>query len=89
MASAGARRSALVPVPWRWATAAARAHPVQHSVELAGVEQRAVAGQERGAAGSVGEGAHDAQGRRLGVATIVGLAQHLQTARPDPARKRA
>ena len=61
--SGGASASALVPVPWRSGTIAdvALGHPGQQPVELARVEQRAVAGEQHDALGPVGLGPGDAR----------------------------
>ncbi len=63
-----------MPVPWRSGIDgdSARLHAPERRVELGGIEQRAVAGQQGAALGSEREGADDSKGRGLGVAAIVG-----------------
>ena len=76
----GASSSPLVPVPWRSGMTATRPGdmPLERRVELGRIEQRAVAGQQGGARGAERERADDPQGRGLGVAAVVGVAQHLE-----------
>ena len=68
-----------MPVPWRSGTIAdvALGHAGQQPVELARVEQRAVAGEQDDAVGAVGFGAGDPGQRRLDVAVVLGVGHDL------------
>ena len=53
----------------------ARAHSLERRVELVGVEQRAIPGQQRHAACAERLGPDDAESRRLRVAAVLRLAK--------------
>ena len=68
-----------MPVPWRSGTIAdvALGDAGQQPVELARVQQRAVAGEEDDALGALGFGAGDPRQGRLDVAAVVGVGDDL------------